>query len=357
VATTYHHTDAIGSVRALSDDTGATVIRHDYLPFGEDTQPLTGDPMRFAGKELDPESALMNFEARYYRNTWGRFTQVDPIGGSLTDPQNWNRYAYARNNPMAYGDPTGLEFTCAVASAMTCADTSTVSAVSASAGPVDIFPGGIPKIGTGAAPVYWVATHATNPDLVAEGFCGGMTDDILYTTWSCPENSGSGGLSLATSAQATTTTTTTTTTDTPTNPNPPPTIGAEPRETFWELLVHHPFQNPCITDALKAGALSAGLDAVGLILEAGGFARMIGHGAGYRGVVADQLDASIINAFNTPASAMSGATNASDTSASGLTSTALTIAGFIPALGEVASGASLVLDTYKTINAIGQCRD
>jgi RHS repeat-associated protein len=111
VATTYYHTDAIGSVRALSDQTGATVIRHDYRPFGEDTQPLAGDPMRFAGKELDPESALMNFEARYYRNTWGRFTQVDPIGGSPADPQSWNRYAYARNNPLRFVDPTGLSDT------------------------------------------------------------------------------------------------------------------------------------------------------------------------------------------------------------------------------------------------------
>jgi RHS repeat-associated protein len=110
VATTYYHTDAIGSVRALSDDTGATVIRHDYLPFGEDTQPLTGDPMRFAGKELDPESALMNFEARYYRNTWGRFTQVDPVPGSLTDPQRWNRYAYAGNNPLRFTDNSGLSY-------------------------------------------------------------------------------------------------------------------------------------------------------------------------------------------------------------------------------------------------------
>jgi hypothetical protein len=85
VATTYYHPDAIGSVRALSDQTGATVIRHDYRPFGEDTQPLAGDPMRFAGKELDPESALMNFEARYYRN----------------------RYAYAGNNPLRFVDPFG----------------------------------------------------------------------------------------------------------------------------------------------------------------------------------------------------------------------------------------------------------
>jgi RHS repeat-associated protein len=65
--------------------------------------------MRFAGKELDPESALMNFEARYYRNTWGRFTQVDPVlsEAALGDPQRWNRYAYASNNPLRFVDPFG----------------------------------------------------------------------------------------------------------------------------------------------------------------------------------------------------------------------------------------------------------
>jgi RHS repeat-associated protein len=66
--------------------------------------------MRFAGKHLDPETALHYFEARYYRQTWGRFSQVDPVnvGAAMTDPQQWNRYAYARNNPLAYRDPTGM---------------------------------------------------------------------------------------------------------------------------------------------------------------------------------------------------------------------------------------------------------
>ena len=108
----YYHTDRLGSVRAMTDASGALVgDRHDYAPFGEDTASLTGNPMRFGGKELDAETALHYFEARYYRQTWGRFTQVDPlhVGAAMLDPQQWNRYAYARNNPLAYSDFAGLQ--------------------------------------------------------------------------------------------------------------------------------------------------------------------------------------------------------------------------------------------------------
>jgi RHS repeat-associated protein len=98
-------------VRAITDETGAVVIRRDYAPFGEDSNPdLTGDPMRFAGKELDPETGMNYFAARYYRNTWGRFASVDPVSGWASDPQSWNRYAYARNNPLRYVDPSGLSY-------------------------------------------------------------------------------------------------------------------------------------------------------------------------------------------------------------------------------------------------------
>ena len=111
MTTTFYHLDALGSVRIITDETGAVVTRHDYLAFGEDTAPLTGDPRRFAAKELDPETALQNFGARYYRNETGRFTTVDPVFSDLARvrPQGWNRYAYALNGPLRFGDPTGLE--------------------------------------------------------------------------------------------------------------------------------------------------------------------------------------------------------------------------------------------------------
>ncbi len=109
----YYHTDAIGSVRVVTDDTGAVIARYDYLPFGErwDPQP-SPDVRQFAGKERDAETGLDYFGARYYASQTGRFTTVDPghVNGDIFDPQSWNAYAYARNNPLKYTDPTGTEY-------------------------------------------------------------------------------------------------------------------------------------------------------------------------------------------------------------------------------------------------------
>ncbi len=112
IAVTYYHMDALGSVRALSDESGAVVARHDYGAFGEDTAPLTGDPRRFTGKELDPESAWMYFGARYYRNVVGRFTSADTYVNderALQVPQLWNRYAYVTDSPIHFTDPIGRQ--------------------------------------------------------------------------------------------------------------------------------------------------------------------------------------------------------------------------------------------------------
>jgi RHS repeat-associated protein len=109
----YYHTDALGSVRAVTDQSGAVVARHDYLPFGEEYLPQAGnDPRRFTGKERDAETGLDYFEARYYRAGIGRFTTVDPghVNGNIFDPQSWNAYAFARNNPLRFTDPTGTEY-------------------------------------------------------------------------------------------------------------------------------------------------------------------------------------------------------------------------------------------------------
>lgn len=110
----YYHTDAVGSVRVITNQTGAVVERYDYVPFGQLWQPPVNpvSTRRFAGKERDAETGLDYFGARYYASRTGRFTTIDPvlnIEAALTEPQRWNRYAYALNNPLAVVDPDGRD--------------------------------------------------------------------------------------------------------------------------------------------------------------------------------------------------------------------------------------------------------
>jgi RHS repeat-associated protein len=113
---TYMHTDGIGSVRMLTNESAQVIVRFDYLPFGEPctsacgTSASTATTRQFTSQEKDTESLLDYFGARYYRNLGGRFITVDPdhVAGNLFDPQRWNAYAYARNNPLTFVDWLGL---------------------------------------------------------------------------------------------------------------------------------------------------------------------------------------------------------------------------------------------------------
>jgi RHS repeat-associated protein len=107
----YYHLDALGSVRALTNQAGQIIERHDYLPFGEEWNPQpSSDARKFTGKERDPETGYDYFGARYLSTKTARFTTVDPLftlAENLADPQRWNRYSYVRNNPLRYTDPDG----------------------------------------------------------------------------------------------------------------------------------------------------------------------------------------------------------------------------------------------------------
>jgi RHS repeat-associated protein len=113
VVVEFYHVDAVGSVHAVTNADGATIRTHAYTPFGhgEGTSP-TAATVRFAGEERDPETGFDYFGARYYGSRIGRFTTVDPehVGGNIFDPQSWNAYAYARNNPLRFIDPTGTDY-------------------------------------------------------------------------------------------------------------------------------------------------------------------------------------------------------------------------------------------------------
>ncbi|MCM3657296.1 hypothetical protein M3147_08535 [Agromyces mediolanus] len=72
---------------------------------GSGAATVPGD-RQFLGLTRDG-SGLTLLGARYYDETLGRFLSVDPLL-DLADPQQWNGYAYANNNPTSMSDPSGL---------------------------------------------------------------------------------------------------------------------------------------------------------------------------------------------------------------------------------------------------------
>ena len=62
---------------------------------------------KYTGKERDGSTGLYFYEARYYDAALGRFISADTIVPDPNNPQNLNRYSYARNNPILYNDPSG----------------------------------------------------------------------------------------------------------------------------------------------------------------------------------------------------------------------------------------------------------
>ena len=108
----YYHPDHLGSLNIATDTSGNQAQAVSYYPFGAVlTNSGTVDlPYKFTGKQLDLETGFYYFGARYYDPAQGRFITPDTIVQSPGDPQSLNRYAYARNNPLAFVDPTGHGF-------------------------------------------------------------------------------------------------------------------------------------------------------------------------------------------------------------------------------------------------------
>lgn len=106
----YYHNDLNGSPVAISDEYGNIVWRGDYLPYGinQSSDEYGENPgVGFIGRERIDEFGLNYFGDRFYDPELRRFVSVDPADINLNDPISYNRYAYAKNNPVKYTDPEG----------------------------------------------------------------------------------------------------------------------------------------------------------------------------------------------------------------------------------------------------------
>jgi RHS repeat-associated protein len=105
----YYAYDAIGSMRVAFAPDGTVLARADFLPCGELLGAFGAMTEGFAGKPRDAETDLDYSLARMYRAQIGRFSTPDPATpGATANPQAWNRYSYALNNPLSNLDPDGL---------------------------------------------------------------------------------------------------------------------------------------------------------------------------------------------------------------------------------------------------------
>ena len=103
----HYHNDALGSPIAATDQDGRVVWRKSYGPYGQPIGPGAPNEPGYTGKFEEPDLGIQNFGARWYDPRLGRFLAIDPAGFDPQNPQSFNRYAYANNNPYRFVDPDG----------------------------------------------------------------------------------------------------------------------------------------------------------------------------------------------------------------------------------------------------------
>lgn len=115
VTKAYHHTDHLTGSSITTDQNGNLLQTLDYHPYGAvRVNGKTGtydNKKKFTGKELDGESGLTYFGARYYDADIGRWMGWDPIQqdpATLLKSGELNGYGYVKNNPINGVDRDGL---------------------------------------------------------------------------------------------------------------------------------------------------------------------------------------------------------------------------------------------------------
>ncbi len=99
--------DQVGTVGVVLEERGSgaeTVVRDAW---GNRIGGSTSERYGFAQREEDGESGLVYMRARMYDPRVGRFMQEDPLRSN----RPIKNYLYARNNPLSFIDPLGLDDT------------------------------------------------------------------------------------------------------------------------------------------------------------------------------------------------------------------------------------------------------
>jgi len=123
----YIHTDHLGSYCAITDAARQVKQRNYFDAWGNaviwlyrngeiDNADTTRKPQPinfaltnrgFTGHEHYPQFKIINMNGRLYDPVIGRFFSPDKYVANSSFTQDFNRYTYARNNPLAYVDPDG----------------------------------------------------------------------------------------------------------------------------------------------------------------------------------------------------------------------------------------------------------
>jgi len=118
----YIHTDHLTGSNVATNNSGSLVQLLDYYPYGSmriDQTTTFDEQRKNFGHEFDRPTSLTYANARYYKQSVGRFLSEDPVfiavGAQeklaliklLKNPQNLNSYSYSLNNPLRYVDVTG----------------------------------------------------------------------------------------------------------------------------------------------------------------------------------------------------------------------------------------------------------
>jgi RHS repeat-associated protein len=107
----FQHQDWLGSERIETSASGGVANRVGELVFGDHSNLGSGlDDYQFAGMDTDLETDSHHAQYRQYDSIAGRWMSPDPYDGSYdpSNPQSFNRYSYALNDPLSMTDPQGL---------------------------------------------------------------------------------------------------------------------------------------------------------------------------------------------------------------------------------------------------------